>query len=167
MSFMMASAFPRFAITISLAVLFLTFGLVGTITGVVIVQLLGTMLLMIWLPTAAFRGVSPAMEEAARDVGAGPIRVFWSITLPQAAPSLGAALLLTFVWTFYEVEGAWLVGVPRVQTMPLLMMQMINNQLVVQYGAVLSVALWVPSLVALFFARRVLGSDTFAKGLGA
>ncbi|WP_237152925.1 ABC transporter permease [Oryzibacter oryziterrae] len=167
MSFLMATAFPRFAITISLAVLFLVFNLVGTVTGVVIVQLLTTLLLMIWLPTAAFRGVSRNMEEAARDVGAGPLRVFWSITLPQALPSIAAAVLMTFVWTFYETEGAWLVGAPRITTMPILMMQMINNQMVVQYGAVLSVLLWVPSLAALLLARRVLGSDTFAKGLGA
>lgn len=166
MSFLMGNAFPRFALIISIAVLFLSMNLVGTYTGVVIVQLLNTILLMIWLPTAAFRGVSRNMEEAAQDVGASPLRVFWHITLPQALPAIAAALLMTFVWTFYETEGAWLVGAPRVQTMPLLMMSMINNQLVVQYGAVLSVALWVPSLIALLLARRVMGSDSFAKGLG-
>ncbi|MBU1306135.1 MAG: ABC transporter permease subunit [Alphaproteobacteria bacterium] len=167
MSFLMGNAFPRFALIISIAVLFLTLNLVGTYLGVVIIQLLNTILLMIWLPTAAFQSVSRNMEEAAMDVGASPLRVFWHITLPQALPAIGAALLMTFVWTFYETEGAWLVGAPRVQTMPLLMMSMINNQLVVQYGAVLSVALWVPSLVALLLARRVMGSDSFAKGLGA
>jgi len=167
MSFLMGNAFPRFALIISIAVLFLTLNLVGTYQGVVIIQLLNTILLMIWLPTAAFQSVSKSMEEAAQDVGASPLRVFWHITLPQALPAIGAALLMTFVWTFYETEGAWLVGAPRVQTMPLLMMSMINNQLVVQYGAVLSVALWVPSLIALLLARRVMGSDSFAKGLGA
>ena len=140
--------------------------LVGTYAGVVIIQLLNTLLLMIWLPTAAFRAVSREMEEAARDVGAGPFRVFWSITLPQALPTIAAALLMTFVWTFYETEGAWLVGAPRIRTMPLLMMSMINNQLVVQYGAVLSVMLWVPSLAAILLARKVIGGDAFARGLG-
>ncbi|MBO9101078.1 MULTISPECIES: ABC transporter permease [Rhizobium] len=166
MSFLMANAFPRFALIISIAVLFLSMNLVGTYSGVVIIQLLNTLLLMIWLPTAAFRAVSREMEEAARDVGAGPFRVFWSITLPQALPTIAAALLMTFVWTFYETEGAWLVGAPRIRTMPLLMMSMINNQLVVQYGAVLSVMLWVPSLAAILLARRVIGGDAFAKGLG-
>jgi putative spermidine/putrescine transport system permease protein len=167
MSFLMGNAFPRFALIISIAVLFLTLNLVGTYAGVVVIQLLNTILLMIWLPTAAFQAVSRNMEEAARDVGASPLRVFWHITLPQAAPAIGAALLMTFVWTFYETEGAWLVGAPRIRTMPILMMSMINNQLVVQYGAVLSVMLWVPSLAALLLARRVMGSDSFAKGLGA
>ncbi|WP_026791089.1 ABC transporter permease [Pleomorphomonas oryzae] len=166
MSFLMANAFPRFALIISIAVLFLSLDLVGTFTGVVIIQLLNTLLLMIWLPTAAFRAVSREMEEAARDVGASAWQVFRYVTLPQAFPTIAAALLMTFVWTFYETEGAWLVGAPRIRTMPLLMMQMINNQLVVQYGAVLSVMLWVPSLAAILMARRIIGGDAFAKGLG-
>jgi putative spermidine/putrescine transport system permease protein len=166
MSFLMANAFPRFALIVSIAVLFLTLDLVGTFQGVVIIQFLNTLLLMIWLPSAAFRAIPRETEEAARDVGASPLRVFWHITLPQAFPTIAAALLMTFVWTFYETEGAWLVGAPRIRTMPLLMMSMINNQLVVQYGAVLSVMLWVPSLIAIFLARRVIGGDTFAKGLG-
>lgn len=166
MSFLMSNAFPRFALIIAIAVLFLSLNLIGTLTGVVVVQLLGTLLLMIWLPTAAFQSVSREMEEAARDVGASRLRVFWHITLPQTMPTIAAALLITFVGTFYETEGAWLVGAPRVQTFPLLMMSMINNQLIVQYGAVLSVMLGVPAIVALLLARRVMGSDSFAKGLG-
>lgn len=166
LSFLMANAFPRFALIISIAVLFLSLNLVGTFQGVVIIQFLNTLLLMIWLPTAAFRAIPPETEESARDVGASPLQVFRHITLPQAFPTIAAALLMTFVWTFYETEGAWLVGAPRIRTMPLLMMSMINNQLVVQYGAVLSVMLWVPSLVAIILARRVIGGDAFAKGLG-
>lgn len=166
MSILMANAFPRFALIVAIAVLFLVANLIGTITGVIIVQLINTIILMVWLPTAAFRAVDRNMEEAARDVGASAWRVFWHVTLPQARPTIGAALLVTYVWTFYETEGAWLVAAPRIQTMPLLMIQMIKNSLIVQYGAILTVMLWVPSLIALLFARRVLGSETFARGLG-
>ncbi len=76
-------------------------------------------------------------------------------------------MLLTFVSTFYETEGAWLIGAPQIRTMPVLMINFINNQVVIQYGAVLSVILWVPSFIALIFARRVIGTGSFAKGFGA
>jgi putative spermidine/putrescine transport system permease protein len=92
--------------------------------------------------------------------------VFFSITLPQAAPAIVAAVLLTFVGTFYETEGAWLIGAPTVRTMPILMISFINNQMVVQYGAVLSVLLWVPSFAAMLFARRFLGPQALGRGLG-
>jgi putative spermidine/putrescine transport system permease protein len=166
LSFLAVQAFPKFGLIVTTATIFLTLHLIGTFWGVVLIQLVGTLLYMIWIPASAFQGVDRRLEEAARDVGATPLRVFWSVTLPQAAPTLFAALLLTFVNTFYETEGAWLIGLPTVRTIPMIMIGFINNALEVQYGAVLFVMLWVPSFVLMFFARRVLGADAFARGLG-
>lgn len=167
LSFIAVNAFPRFPLYVSIAVVFLSLGLIGTFTAVVIVQLVFTLLFMIWIPSAAFRGIDPRMEEAARDVGASHLMVLLRITLPQAAPALGAALLLTFVNTFYDVDGALLVGIPDIQTLPVIMLSLITGQVVVQYGAVLSVMLWVPSLALLVFARRLFESRAFAAGFGA
>lgn len=165
-SFLFGHAFPKFGLLIAIAAVFLQFNLIGTFWGVVIIQLVGTLMFMIWIPVAAFQSVDRRMEEAARDVGAGPFRVFWSVTLPQAGPTIAAAVLLSFVGTFYETEGAWLIGAPGIRTMPVLMISFINNQLVVQFGAVLSVLLWVPSFIALIFARRVINGGSFARGFG-
>ena len=165
-SFLVGQAFPKFGLLVAIAGIFLQLNLIGTFWGVVLIQLVGTLLFMIWIPVAAFQSVDRRMEEAARDVGAGPLRVFWSITLPQAGPTIAAALLLSFVGTFYETEGAWLIGAPGIRTMPVLMISFINNQMVIQYGAVLSVMLWVPSFIALMFARRVIGGGAFARGFG-
>jgi putative spermidine/putrescine transport system permease protein len=166
-SFIAGQAFPKFGLLVAIAGIFLNLHLIGSFWGVVLIQLVGTLLLMIWIPVAAFQSVDRRMEEAARDVGAGPFRVFRSITLPQAGPTIAAAILLSFVNTFYETEGAWLIGQPAVKTMPVLMISFINNQPVIQYGAVLSVILWIPSFFALLFARRVIGSGSFARGFGA
>lgn len=165
-SFLAGQAFPKFGLLVAIAGIFLQLNLIGTFWGVVLIQLVGTLLFMIWIPVAAFQAVDRRMEEAARDVGAGPFRVFWSITLPQAGPTIAAAVLLSFVGTFYETEGAWLIGAPQIRTLPVLMISFINNQPVIQYGAVLSVLLWVPSFIALLFARRVISSGSFAKGFG-
>jgi putative spermidine/putrescine transport system permease protein len=165
-SFLAGHAFPKFGLLVAIAGIFLQLNLIGTFWGVVLIQLVGTLLFMIWIPVAAFQAVDRRMEEAARDVGASPMRVFWSITLPQAGPTIAAAILLSFVGTFYETEGAWLIGAPQVRTLPVLMISFINNQPVIQYGAVLSVILWVPSFIALLFARRVVNSGSFARGFG-
>jgi putative spermidine/putrescine transport system permease protein len=166
-SFIAGQAFPKFGLLVAIAGIFLNLHLIATFWGVVLIQLVGTLLFMIWIPVAAFQGVDRRMEEAARDVGASPLRVFWSITLPQAGPTIAAAVLLTFVNTFYETEGAWLIGAPQIRTMPILMISFINNQPVIQYGAVLSVLLWLPSFFALLFARRVISGGSFARGFGA
>ena len=125
-SFLAGHAFPKFGLLVAIAGIFLQLNLIGTFWGVVLIQLVGTLLFMIWIPVAAFQSVDRRMEEAARDVGAGPFRVFWSITLPQAGPTIAAAVLLSFVGTFYETEGAWLIGAPQVRTLPVLMISFIN-----------------------------------------
>ena len=166
LSFLATNAFPRFGLYVTIAVIFFRLQLVGTVAGVVLIQLINTLLFMIWIPTAAFQGVDRTLEEAALDVGASRLRVFIQITLPLVLPALSAALLLTFVGAFYETQGALLIGVPNVRTLPVVMILLINNQVVVQYGAILSVVLWIPSVILLVFAQRVLRGGTLAAGFG-
>jgi len=167
MSFLTVYAFPKFGLYITIATIFLGLGLIGSFWGVVLIQLVSTLMFMVWIPVSAFQNVDPRLEEAARDVGASPLRVFWSVTLPQVMPAVSAALLLTFVNTFYETEVAWLIGAPEVRTVPLLMIRFINSELVVQYGAVFSVMLWLPSFLLLLVARRFLGAQALGRALGA
>jgi putative spermidine/putrescine transport system permease protein len=167
MSFLTVYAFPKFGLYITIATIFLGLGLIGSFWGVVLIQLVSTLMFMVWIPVSAFQSVDRRQEEAARDAGASPLRVFWSITLPQVLPAVSAAVLLTFVNTFYETEVAWLIGAPEVRTVPLLMVRFINSELVVQYGAVLSLLLWVPSFLLLILVRRFLGAQALGRALGA
>jgi putative spermidine/putrescine transport system permease protein len=166
LSFLMTNAFPRFALYVSIAVVFFRLQLVGTQFGVILIELLNTTLLMIWIPTAAFQGVERSLEEAAFDVGASNWQVFVRITIPLVFPAIASALLLTFVGTFYEAVAVILIGAPNVLTIPVIMYPLINNTLVTQYGAILSLVLWVPSLVLLFFARRLVRGSYLTAGFG-
>jgi len=166
LSFLATNAFPRFGLYVSIAVIFFRLNLIGTVPGVILIQLVNTLLLMIWIPTAAFQGVDRSLEEAALDVGASPLRVFIQITLPMVMPALSAAVLLTFVNTFYEAQGALLIGLPRIVTMPVLMYSLINSQLVTQYGAIVSFVLWLPSLLLLLVAQRLLRGGYLTAGFG-
>ena len=44
----------------------------------------------------SFEGVDRRLEEAAGTLGAGPWRVFWTVTLPLAAPGILAGMVLCF-----------------------------------------------------------------------
>lgn len=87
LSFLLTNAFPKLGIYTSIAVLFYKYNLMGTYTGVVIIHMINSMMFMVWLPSSAFRAVHRQQEEAARDVGAGPIRTFFKVTLPMAMPA--------------------------------------------------------------------------------
>jgi putative spermidine/putrescine transport system permease protein len=166
MAFLAAQAFPKFALYLTVAVFFFRLDLVGTMEGVILAEIVHTLLFMIWIPTSAFRSVPPALEEAGFDLGASRLRVFLEITLPQCAPALAASFLLGFVATLFEVDAALLVGAPQVRTMPVLMLTL-SAQVVVQYAAVLCVILWVPSFLLLLLSRRFMSARTIAAGLGA
>jgi putative spermidine/putrescine transport system permease protein len=166
LSFLITNAFPRFGLYVSIAVIFYRLNLIGTVAGVATIQILNGLLLMIWIPTAAFQGIDRSLEEAALDVGASPFRVFIQITLPLVLPALSAALLLTFVGTFYEAQGAFIIGIPNIRTMPVLMYSLINNQVIVQYGAVISLVMWIPSLLLLAFANRLIRGGYLTAGFG-
>lgn len=166
LSFLATNAFPRFGLFVSIAVVFYRLNLVGTIPGVILIQIVNTLLLMIWIPTSAFQGVDHTLEEAAQDVGASKARVFFQVTLPLVLPALSAAILLTFVSTFYEAQGALIIGLPNVRTMAVLMYSIINSQVVVQYGAIISFILWMPSLVLLIFAQRFVRGNAISAGFG-
>ncbi len=166
LSFLATNAFPRFGLYVSIAIVFFRLGLIGTIPGVVLIQVVNTLLLMIWIPTSAFQGIDRSLEEAAADVGASRIRVFIQITLPLVLPALSAAILLTFVSTFYEAQGALIIGIPNVTTMPVLMYSIINSQVIVQYGAVISLVLWLPSFVLLLFVQKYVHGGAISAGFG-
>lgn len=165
-SFIAAQAVPKFALFVSIAAIFLRLGLVGNFWGVVLVQMLSAVLFMIWIPTSAFRGIPPALEEAAFDLGASRLRVFLQITLPQALPALAASYVLAFVSILFEVDGALLIGSPTVTTMPLLLMTL-STQVIVQEAAVLCVLIWVPCFALLLLTRRFMTARGIAQGFGA
>src|SRR5262249_42427196 len=166
LSFLATNAFPRFGLYVSIAAVFFRLNLVGTVTGVALIQLVNTLLLMIWIPTAAFQGVDRALEEAALDVGASRLRVFFQITLPLVLPALVAAVLLVFINTFYEAQGALIIGLPGVRTLPVLMYALILQDVIPQNGAILSLLLWIPSVVLLLFAQRLLRGGYLTAGFG-
>ncbi len=60
--------------------------------------------------------LDPALEEAAADLGAGPLRVFWAVTLPLSSPGIAAGLALVFMPAVGEYVIPELLGGPAAQT---------------------------------------------------
>jgi putrescine transport system permease protein len=59
-----------------------------------------------------------ALEEAAMDLGARPIQVFFLVTLPNIAQAIVAAFLLSFTLSFDDVVLSEFLSGPGVNTLP-------------------------------------------------
>jgi len=162
-SLLATNAFPKFGLYISIATLFYRLNLMSTFAGVVLIQLINTLVFMTWIPAAGFDGVGRELEEAARDAGAGPMRVFFRITLPIALPSIIVAAVLAFLAAFDEAQGTLVVGLPNIVTMPVLMYRLVSNY-PEPVSAVFSILLAIPSIILLLFARRYLIAGYLAAG---
>lgn len=65
------------------------------------------------------RQMDESLEEAARDLGAGPVRVFFDVTLPVIMPALVAGWLLAFTLSLDDLVIASFVSGPGASTLPM------------------------------------------------
>ncbi|GEQ60844.1 spermidine/putrescine ABC transporter permease protein [Vagococcus lutrae] len=163
-SFLLSNSFPKIGLYTALGILFYKFHLMGTLTGVIIVHILNTMIFMIWIPSSSFKKVRIQQEEAARDVGAGPMRTFLKITLPSAVPGIAVAGMYTFLGSLEEAQGTLLVGFPEIKTMATSMYSVILDYPPMA-GAVFSLILVIPTIILLWICRKVFGKDIFSGGM--
>jgi putrescine transport system permease protein len=68
---------------------------------------------------ARLQDLNPDLEEAATDLGARPIQVFWLVTLPLIMQAITSAWLLTFTLSLDDVVLSAFLSGPGATTMPL------------------------------------------------
>ncbi len=71
--------------------------------GVVVVQALSLYPIIYLNATAALANLDPALDEAAENLGAGPWRRLFRVTLPLVRPGLFAGATIVFIWSFTEL----------------------------------------------------------------
>jgi putrescine transport system permease protein len=65
-------------------------------------------------------GMDESLEEAAMDLGARPVRVFFDVTIPVIAPALVAGWLLAFTLSLDDLVIASFVTGPGASTLPMI-----------------------------------------------
>jgi putative spermidine/putrescine transport system permease protein len=160
--FLLPQAFPSVAIYINVARIFYSLGINGTVLGVVLVHAAHGLVYSVWIAAAAFAAVDRDLELAARNIGASPLRTFFTVTLPLAAPGVIASGIFVFLESLDEFTGTFFVGVPQVTTLPLLLYNaaMGGNY---QVASITALILLVPSVLFMLFIERFLRADVLAK----
>ncbi len=126
-----------------------------TQTGVVLALVHVTMPVMVLMLATALSHINPAYEKAATSLGAGPIRVFLTITLPLSIPGIVASLTTAFAWTFSAFATPQLIGGGRVSTIATLVYQLGFSSMNFPFAAALSLAGLVLTILLLMLLKRI------------
>ena len=120
--------------------------------------------LMVRAIRLALEGVDRGLEQAARTLGCGPIRTFWSVTLPLMAPGVLTGVILAFARSLSEF-GATITFVSNIpgetRTLPIALYALTQ----VPGGDEAALRLCVISVVVAFAA--LLASEVLARRVQA
>jgi putative spermidine/putrescine transport system permease protein len=104
----------------------------------------------------------PALEEAARGLGASPLRAFFTVTLPLLRPGIFSAALLSFVTSFNNVPLSLLLQSRDFRTLPVTMLDYVQQSYDPMVAAMATLIL-AGTVVIAVIAERTVG---FAKIFG-
>ena len=138
-------------------------GLWGTSLSIALAHSLWATPLVFTVMRAALALVDPELEEAARGLGASPLRAFMLVTLPLITPALVISVFFAFIVSVNEFVMALFLATPRTQTLPTLIWPQVRYNLtpIVAAASGLTILITVGILIVsnrFFDLRRLLAS---------
>ena len=111
--------FPTIVLGLALLVFSNRIGLSGTFLNLVCAHVVLTTPFVIRMVMVSLARFDPAVEEAARNLGAGRWRTFFRITLPLIRPGVLAGSVFAFIISFDELVVTLFLTAPGLQTLPI------------------------------------------------
>ena len=109
---------PGVILGVSLLVFSGKIGIYGTYLPVVFAHSLWGTPYVYLIVSSVLQGVDPSLEDAARNLGAGPIKTFFLITAPLIKTGILAGSLFAFISSFGEFIMALFLTTGRMTTLP-------------------------------------------------
>ena len=97
-------------------------------------------------------GMDPSLEEAARDLGASSVRVFFDITLPLIMPAVASGSLLAFAMSMDDVVISIFVNGPKLTTLPIKVYTQIRTGVTPEINALCTVMLAFTVMILLIYS---------------
>jgi iron(III) transport system permease protein len=110
--------------------------------------------------------ISPTLEDAAMDLGAGRWRVFRRVTLPLSAPGIASALLILFIESMADFGNPLILGGSGFPVLSVQVYLQVTGMFDLAGGAALAVILLVPSLGAFLVQRYWVGRKGYVTVTG-
>jgi spermidine/putrescine transport system permease protein len=138
---------PEIVLAASLLLLFASAGMRLGFATVILAHVAFTVSYAFVVVKARIAGFDRSLEEAAMDLGAGPVRTFVLVTLPAIAPAVLAAALLAFALSIDDyVVTSFVAGVGST-TLPLQIYSMVKSGVSPEINAVSTVLLGATGLL--------------------
>ncbi len=153
---------PTIVLAIGLYLLFARFKVVGQPLVLYLAHTVVAAPLVIVIVSAALKTTDPAIELAARSLGAGSLRTFWHVTLPAILPAVISGAAFAFLVSFDEVVLAIFLGGPATTTLPKRMWESVRYEIDPTLTAISTLLVLVPIvlLAGVEAVRRSLGSGS-------
>lgn len=97
--------------------------------------------------------MDPALSEAAKDLGANPVKVFWKVTFPLSMPGVYSGVVMVFMPTISTFAVSELLTMNNVKLFGTVIQENINAGLL-NYGSALSLILLVLIGLTSFFGSE-------------
>lgn len=112
-------SYPPFAVLIPFFIAYQSLGLLGTLTGLILLHLTITVPLVIWIMSGIFAALPRFAEREARLDGCTRFQAFLRVMVPMAASGIAASALIAFLTSWGEFAFALvLTGGTSSQTLP-------------------------------------------------
>jgi len=108
---------PPVGVLMPIYLLFKSFGMLDTRTGLVIIYTLINLPIMIWMAYTYFKDIPKDILEAARMDGATLLQEIWRILLPMSKGGLASTVLLSLILSWNE--AFWSLNLTASQAAPL------------------------------------------------
>ena len=97
--------FAPVVLVIGIYKIMMTFHLVNSLLGLILVNAAFNQAFTVWLLRGTFDAISPEMEKAARIDGCGRVQSMFRVLLPIAAPGIVTTLIFVFInaWNEYTI----------------------------------------------------------------
>jgi spermidine/putrescine transport system permease protein len=144
------------------AALLTFFGAVGlrlSLWTVIIAHVMFSVSYVAIVVRARLAGLDPSLEEAARDLGAGPFETFRRVTLPLILPGVVASALLVFTLSIDDYVVTSFVAGVGATTLPLHIYSMLKLGVTPEVNAVSSLLL-AGTVVLIVVAHLLMRSET-------
>jgi spermidine/putrescine transport system permease protein len=146
---------PEIVLGAALLTFFGAAGLRLSLTTVVLAHVVFSVSYVAIVVRSRLASLDPALEEAARDLGAGPFETFRRVTLPLAAPGIQAGALLVFTLSIDDYVITSFVAGVGATTLPLHIYSMLKVGVTPEVNAI-STLLLVATLGLIALAQRLL-----------